>query len=54
MIERLRRNIITRWFVINNVNADESEETDKWCRKNVNLEHDKASGPLEAAINRVE
>ena len=54
MIVRLRRDIRTMWFVLNNVNAYEMEEVRKLHRNNVNREPDKARGPLEGDINRFE
>ena len=54
MIERLTRVIRTRWFVLNNLNADESEEAPKLHRKNENWKPDKASGPLEGDVHRFE
>ena len=54
MIDRLRRDIRTGWFIVNNVNADNSVETIKLHRKNENWEHNRASGSLEGSIDRFE
>ena len=53
VIERLIRCVRTRWFVLNNVHADESKEVPT-SNKNVNWEPEKASGPIEQAIYRFE
>ena len=50
MIERLRRDIRTRWFVLNNVNADETEEMPKLNRKDENWEPVKTNGPLKGLL----
>ena len=54
MIERLRRHIRTRWFILNNENADEIEESPKLHRKNINWELEKSSESLEGEIIRFE
>ena len=48
----LRRDIRTRWFVLNNAHADQAEEAPKSHRNNANWEPKKASGPLVGKINR--
>ena len=52
MIERLRRDIRIRWFVVNNVNADNSVGKIKLHRKNANWEHNRTSGSSKGAIDR--
>ena len=54
MIARLRRDLRTRLFVLNNVNADKIEEAPKLHRNNVNWELDKARRPSYGDVNRFE
>ena len=46
-IERLRRDIGTRLFVLNNTHADETKEILRLHRKNMNRKPEKASRPIE-------
>ena len=54
MIQRLRRYIKTRCFVLDNVHSDENGEASKLHRKNRNWEPEKDRRPLEGVINRFE
>ena len=54
VIQRLRRYIKTRCFVLDNVYSDENGEASKLHRKNRNWEPEKDRRPLEGVINRFE
>ena len=54
IIKRLRKDIRIRQFILNNVHADETEKAPKLYRNNIKWDPEKASGPLEGAVNRLE
>ena len=53
-VARLRRDIRTIWFVLNNTQVNETDKTPRFHRKNSTWDSERASGIIEGATNNVE